>query len=50
MRKQSLYFNSDMVHEIKAEAARLDRSISWVVQQAWRLSREKIQQFPGVPE
>jgi uncharacterized small protein (TIGR04563 family) len=33
-RKQSLYFPESMLQEIKDEAARLDRSLSWIVQRA----------------
>ena len=40
-RKQSLYFPESMLQEIKEEAARLDRSLSWVVQRAWKISRHK---------
>ena len=35
-RKQSLYFPEDMLKEIQDEANRQDRSLSWIVQQAWR--------------
>ena len=34
-RKQSLYFPEDMLREIQEEANRQDRSLSWIVQQAW---------------
>jgi uncharacterized small protein (TIGR04563 family) len=47
-RKQSLYFPEDMLSEIQAEAERQDRSMSWIVQQAWRLSKGEIQRFPSV--
>ena len=47
-RKQSLYFPEDMLKEIQNEAARQDRSLSWVVQQAWRLARGEIKRFPSV--
>ena len=47
-RKQSLYFQVDMLDEIKSEAIRQDRSLSWVIQRAWRIAREDIQEFPGV--
>lgn len=47
-RKQSLYFPEDMLKEIQAEANRQDRSLSWVVQQAWRLARSEITRFPSV--
>ena len=35
-RKQSLYFPEDMLNEIQIEANRQDRSLSWIVQQAWK--------------
>lgn len=47
-RKQSLYFPEDMLAEIKREALRQDRSLSWIVQQAWRLAREEIRKFPSI--
>jgi uncharacterized small protein (TIGR04563 family) len=47
-RKQSLYFPEEMLREIQTEANRQDRSLSWIVQQAWRVSREEIKKFPSV--
>jgi uncharacterized small protein (TIGR04563 family) len=47
-RKQSLYFPESMLTEIKEEAARLDRSLSWVVQRAWKLARIDIKKLPSV--
>ena len=47
-RKQSLYFPEDMLSEIQSQAQRLDRSLSWVVQQAWKIARERIKAFPAV--
>jgi uncharacterized small protein (TIGR04563 family) len=32
----------EMLDEIAAEARRLDRSLSWVVQRAWKLARRAI--------
>ncbi len=49
-RKQSLYFPESMLQEIKEEAARLDRSLSWVVQRAWKISRMEIKKLPSVNE
>ena len=46
-RKQSLYFPEDMLKEIQHEAARLDRSLSWIVQQGWKLARGPIKEFPS---
>ena len=47
-RKQSLYFPEDMLSDIKREALRQDRSLSWIVQQAWRIAREEIRKFPSI--
>jgi uncharacterized small protein (TIGR04563 family) len=47
-RKQSLYFPEEMLQEIKDEAARLDRSLSWVVQRAWKQARLEIKKLPSV--
>ncbi len=47
-RKQSLYFPEDMLSEITAEANRQDRSLSWIVQKAWKISRREIMQYPSV--
>src|SRR5205814_567784 len=41
-RKQSLYFPEDMLREIQEEANRQDRSLSWIVQQAWKIARVEI--------
>jgi uncharacterized small protein (TIGR04563 family) len=46
-RKQSLYFPEDMLKEIQHEAGRLDRSLSWIVQQGWKLARGAIREFPS---
>lgn len=49
-RKQSLYFPEDMLAEITAEAARQDRSLSWIVQKAWKIARKDIMKYPSVNE
>jgi len=49
-RKQSLYFPEDMLGEIQVEATRQDRSLSWIVQQAWRIARSEIMRFPSVDD
>ncbi len=49
-RKQSLYFPESMLEEIKEEAARLDRSLSWIVQRAWKASRAEIRKIPSSRE
>ncbi len=47
-KKLTLYFPEDMLEETKAEAERQDRSISWIIQRAWMIAREQMQQYPGV--
>ena len=47
-RKQSLYFPESMLREIQQEATRQDRSLSWIVQKAWKISRAKIMSYPSV--
>ncbi len=49
-RKQSLYFPREMLEEIWAEARRLDRSMSWIVQRAWKLAKPEIGKYPSVNE
>jgi uncharacterized small protein (TIGR04563 family) len=47
-RKQSLYFPEDMLQEIISEAARLDRSLSWIMQRAWQIARKELRKIPSV--
>ena len=47
-RKQSLYFPEDMLTEIQREAERQDRSMAWIVQQAWKLARAEMHRIPSV--
>ena len=47
-RKQSLYFTQETLREIQEEAIRQDRSLSWVVQHAWKLGRERLSKMPSV--
>jgi uncharacterized small protein (TIGR04563 family) len=49
-RKQSLYFPEDMLNEIRVEADRQDRSLSWIVQKAWKIARGEMTRFPGETE
>lgn len=45
--KQSLYFPEDMLLEMQKEARRQDRSLSWIVQQAWKLARTDLRKIPS---
>lgn len=47
-RKQSLYFPEDMLDEMQKEAIRQDRSLSWIVQQAWKVARSELRKMPSV--
>jgi uncharacterized small protein (TIGR04563 family) len=46
-RKQSLYFPEEMLREIEIEAQRQDRSLSWIVQQAWKNARAELRKIPS---
>lgn len=46
-RKQSLYFPEEMLVEIEREAERQDRSLSWIVQQAWKIARADLKRIPS---
>jgi uncharacterized small protein (TIGR04563 family) len=45
-KKVTLYFNAAMLAETQREALRQDRSISWIIQAAWRLAREEVRRLP----
>ena len=47
-RKQCLYFSAEMLSEISSEAARQDRSVSWIVQKAWKAARREIKRVSSV--
>jgi uncharacterized small protein (TIGR04563 family) len=44
--KQTLFFPEEMLAEIRAEAQRMDRSLSWVVQRAWAVAYPEIAALP----
>ena len=48
--KISVFFPSDMIREIRAEAKRTDRSISWLMQFAWRRVRDEVKELATVEE
>ncbi|MES1204724.1 MAG: TIGR04563 family protein [Pseudomonadota bacterium] len=47
-KKVTLYFNAPMLAETQKEAIRQDRSISWIIQAAWRRARDEIRKLPTV--
>jgi uncharacterized small protein (TIGR04563 family) len=46
-RKVTLYFNAAMLAETQKEALRQDRSISWIIQAAWRIARDEVKRMPN---
>ena len=46
-KKVTLYFNAAMLSETQKEALRQDRSVSWIIQAAWRIARDEIRRMPG---
>jgi len=49
-RRQNLYFPGDMLTELQSEALRQDRSISWLIQQAWRIARKEMRRIPSTTD
>jgi uncharacterized small protein (TIGR04563 family) len=46
-KKKSFYFPFDVLAEIQAEAARQNRSVSWLIQRAWRIAQPVFQEQPA---
>jgi uncharacterized small protein (TIGR04563 family) len=49
-RKQSLYIPEELLSQVKEQAARLDRSVSWVVQRAIKTALPAIRELPGMSD
>ena len=49
-KKLTLYVSEEVVLETKKEAMRQDRSMSWVMEVAWKVARERLQRMPGIDE
>ncbi len=49
-RRQALYFPAEMLAEILKEAKRQDRSVSWLIQQSWRVARREMQKIPSTSD
>jgi uncharacterized small protein (TIGR04563 family) len=49
-RKQSVYIPEPMLAEIKRECERQDRSLSWLIQRAWKIARGEIMKTPSVKD
>lgn len=48
--KLTVYVPDGIHEEMKAEADRQDRSVSWLVEHCWRLSRARLQAYPAVSD
>lgn len=48
--KMSIYLPVEVVEEIQREAARQQRPQSWIIERAWKLSRDAIATIPGVDD
>ena len=43
-----VYYPVDMLDEIQKEALRQDRTVSWIVQRAWKIARDEILLYPSI--
>jgi uncharacterized small protein (TIGR04563 family) len=41
-RKQSVNLRADVLRELRSEAKRQDRKLSWLIQRAWKIARVEI--------
>ena len=46
-RKQSVYIPEAMLSEIKRECEQQERSLSWIIQRAWKIARGEIMKTPS---
>lgn len=46
--KLTLYFPKEVLAQAQQEAERQDRSVSWVMQQAWRIAYGQLQGYPSI--
>ncbi len=49
-RRQALYFPAEMLEELQRESQRQDRSISWLIQQAWKVARAEMRSMPSTTD
>ncbi len=48
--KTSVYLPMDLLRELEAEAARQERTLSWLLQQAWRRAKRELSRVPSAEE
>lgn len=46
--KVTVYMNDQFFDELKEASEMQQRSVSWLIEHAWRLSRDKILDYPSV--
>ena len=46
-RQQSVYIPEAMLSEIKRECEQQERSLSWIMQRAWKIARGEIRKTPS---
>ncbi len=47
-RKRSIYIPEDMLRELLYESARLDRTVSWIIQQCVKRALPDIKKLPSI--
>lgn len=47
--RQTIYIPHEMLKEIKAECVRQDRSVSKLIQTAWKIARAELMQMQELP-
>ena len=46
--KLTLYFPKEVLDQAQMQAERQDRSVSWLMQQAWKLAYDRLQGYPSI--
>ena len=46
--KLTLYFPKEVLEQAHKQAERQDRSVSWLMQQAWKLAYDRLQNYPSI--
>ena len=49
-RRQALYFPAEVLAELQMEAKRQDRSLSWLIQQAWKRAYGEMRKIPSTTD
>ena len=48
--KMTVYVPDNVFDEMRLEAERQERSVSWLVEHAWKLSRTQVKTYPTVAD